>query len=142
MIRPLLLLSSSIGPALSATSAKGVNVKQLLQKKSAAVCSQRNGFLIQSVCPPETSPVRGRLRARLWAELVMGLMSAAFLALALFSPQWMEQWVGLTPDGGDGSAEYGVALLWAAVSLLMFGLARRTWRKQIRSSSISLAFER
>lgn len=117
-------------------------MKLLLQKKSAAVCSQQNGFLIQSVCPPETSPVRLRLRAKLLAELAMGLMSTAFLALALLSPQWMEQVFSLTPDGGDGSAEYGVALLWAAVSLLMFGLAGRTWRKQIRSSSISLALER
>jgi hypothetical protein len=54
----------------------------------------------------------------------------------------MELFFGLAPDAGDGSAEYGLALVWAAVSFLMFGLAGYTWNKQIRTSSIPLAVER
>jgi hypothetical protein len=77
-----------------------------------------------------------------WVELVAGLMSAALLALALLSPHWMELFVSLSPDAGDGSAEYGVALLWAAVSVLVFALAGRTWREQVRASSIRPAVER
>jgi hypothetical protein len=46
----------------------------------------------------------------------------------------MELLFGLAPDAGDGSAEYGLALVWATVSFLMFGLARYTWKKQIRTS--------
>lgn len=117
-------------------------MKLLLQKKSSAVSREQNRFLTGPVCRPETPPVRGRLPARVWVELALGLTSSALLALALLSPHWMELLFGLAPDAGDGSAEYGLALVWAAVSFLMFGLAGYTWKKQIRTSSIPLAVER
>ena len=107
-------------------------MKLLLQGKSSAVSREQNPFLMQPVCQPETPPVRGRLPARVWVEIVLGLMSAALLTLAMLSPDWIELMLGFAPDAGNGSAEWGVALLWAAVSILMFGLAGRTWRKQIR----------
>lgn len=102
------------------------------QKRGPFLSSDQNCFLIQAVCPPEASPVRGRLPAMVWVELVAGLIGAVLLALALLSPHWMELFVGLSPDAGDGSAEYGVALSWASVSVLMFALAGRTWRKHVR----------
>ena len=111
---------------------KELNVKLLLQEKSSAVSREQNPFLMQPVCRPETPPVRARLPARVWVELVLGLMSAALLTLAILSPDWIELMFGFTPDAGNGTAEWGVALLWAAVSILMFGLAGRTWRKQLR----------
>lgn len=109
-------------------------MKLLLQKKSSAVSREQNRFLKGPVCRPETPPVRGRLPARVWVELALGLTSSVLLALALLSPRWMELLFGLAPDAGDGSAEYGLALVWATVSFLMFGLARYTWKKQIRTS--------
>jgi hypothetical protein len=117
-------------------------VKLLLQKKSSAVSREQNHFLMGPVGRPEAPPVRGRLPARVWVELALGLTSSALLALALFSPHWMERWFGFAPDAGDGSAEYGLALMWAAVSVLMFGLAGYTWKKQSRTSSIPLAVQR
>jgi hypothetical protein len=121
---------------------EGANVKLLQQKKSSVVSREQNRFLMGPVCRPEAPPVRGRLPARVWVELALGLTSSALLALALFSPHWMERWFGLAPDAGDGSAEYGLALMWAAVSFLMFGLAGYTWKKQSRTSSIPLAVQR
>ena len=91
----------------------------------------RSGMLVQNPLP-----------ARVWVELALGLTSSALLVLALLSPHWMELLFGLAPDAGDGSAEYGLALVWAAVSLLMFGLAGYTWKKQIRTSSIPLTVQR
>jgi hypothetical protein len=76
--------------------------------------------------------MKNRLRTRLWLESALGLVSAALFALTIAVPDWMEVLSGLAPDAGDGSAEWGLALLWAAFSVLMFGFARRTWRKRVR----------
>jgi hypothetical protein len=117
-------------------------MKLLLQKKPFAVSRGQNRLPVDQVCRPESLPVRRRLPAKLWVEFALGLTSSALLALALLSPHWMELLFGLAPDGGDGSAEYGLALVFAVVSLLMFGLAGHTWKKQIQTSSVRLAVER
>jgi hypothetical protein len=114
---------------------KGVIIRASRQKKTARLPDDHNHLLVRT--PGQEMPAQNRLPARVWVELALGLMSSALLALALLSPHWMELLFGLAPDAGDGSAERGVALLWSALSVLMFGLAGRTWR----SSSISLALE-
>lgn len=106
-------------------------MKLLLQKKTSCLPGEHNRFLIGPVCQPGT-PMRNRLPARIWVELVLGLMSAVWLTLAILLPDWMELLFRLAPDAGDRSVERGFALLWAAVSVLMFGLAGCTWRKHVR----------
>jgi hypothetical protein len=76
--------------------------------------------------------MRNRMLTRFWAETLSGLMSAGLFALTLLVPDWMEALLRLAPDAGNGSAEWTLALGWAAVSLLMFGFAGRTWRKRSR----------
>jgi hypothetical protein len=72
--------------------------------------------------------MQDRLPARFWVELALGVVSAVLLALAVMVPDWIEVLLsGAAPDGGDGSTEWGLALLWASVSVLMFGLAGRSW---------------
>ena len=93
-------------------------------------------LILQKKYSSETPPVPGRLPARALVELALGVISTVLLVLALFSPHWIESFSALSPDAGDGSAEYGVALFWAAVSIVMFAMAGHTWRKQIRTSSI------
>ena len=117
-------------------------MKLLLQKKNYAVSTVQNGLPMDSACRPESSPARRRFLVKLWAEFALGLMSSALLALALLCPHWLELLFSVAPDGGDGSTEYGLAFVWAAVSLLMFGLAGHTWKKQIQTSSVRLAAER
>ncbi len=75
--------------------------------------------------------MQNRLLTRFWVEMVLGLMSAALLALTIVVPDWMEVLFGFAPDAGDGSAEWALTLLWATVSVLMFGFAGRTWRKRV-----------
>lgn len=134
--------SSFLDPALTPARAKGVNVNLLPHEKSSAVSRQQNPPRRQAVPLSGRPSLRSRLPMRLWLELALGVLSGALMVLAVVSPHWMEQWLGFAPDAGDGSAEWGVAVVWSAVTLLMFGLAGRTWRSHIRSSPINLALER
>src|SRR5271165_159552 len=77
-------------------------------------------------------PMRNRWRARFGVELALGLVSAALLALTLVAPDWLEGLVGAAPDAGDGAVEWAFSLGSAAVAVLMFGLAGRTWTTRLR----------
>ena len=107
-------------------------MKLLRQKETSRAFDEHNRFLTEPTCPAGSQPIPKRLPARIWVELMLGLISAVSLTLAIVLPNWMELLFHLAPDAGDGSAERGFALLWAAISVLMFGLAGRTWRKHVR----------
>jgi hypothetical protein len=107
-------------------------MKLLRQRETSRAFVEHNRFLTEPTCQAGSPPVRKRLPARIWVELMLGLISAVSLTLAIVLPNWMELLFHLAPDAGDGSAERGFALLWAATSVLMFGLAGRTWRKHVR----------
>jgi hypothetical protein len=104
-------------------------MKVLLRKMSLPLPDADSRLLRRT--QPGTS-TQCRLPIRIWVELVLGLTCAAFLALTILLPDWMEVLFGFAPDAGNGSAEWGIALSWATVSVLMFGFAGRTWRKHIR----------
>ncbi|MDB5069095.1 MAG: hypothetical protein JWM87_206 [Candidatus Eremiobacteraeota bacterium] len=70
-----------------------------------------------------------KLPARFWIETVLGIVSAGCLALTLVRPQWIEIF-GIEPDGGDGSAEWRIALALVVATAALFTLARREWRKR------------
>jgi hypothetical protein len=61
----------------------------------------------------------------------MGLISAMVLALTVLMPDWIERLFGSAPDAGDGTTEWTLALSLAAISVVLFGFARRTWKKHI-----------
>jgi len=101
------------------------------QKKTAHLYANHNQLLMRTSYQPGSS-MQNRLPTRIWVETALGLMSAALLALTIVLPDWIELLFGSAPDAGDGSTEWGLALSLAAVSVLMFGFAGRTWRKHIR----------
>jgi hypothetical protein len=69
--------------------------------------------------------VQRRLTRRIWAEALLGCVSALALAMTLVWPDWIERLFDESPDGGDGSAEWGLALGLAVSTLVAFGAA---WR--------------
>ena len=71
---------------------------------------------------------------RLRVEALLGLLSAAMLAITMVVPDWIERAFGLAPDGGDGSDEWAWALSLAVVTLLLFVDAGRLW---FRSRAVS-----
>jgi len=78
-----------------------------------------------------------RLPLRFWIETACGALSSAILALTLVWPDWIERGLGLAPDGGDGSAEWGWAIALAVVTLVLFVDAGRVWRRFTRASAES-----
>jgi hypothetical protein len=102
--------------------ASNVEIKGVIMKVSRQILtSHQSGTSMQK-----------RLARRIWVETALGLISAALLALTLLMPHWIELLFGSAPDAGDGSAEWQLALSFAAISVVMFGLAGRTWRNHIR----------
>jgi hypothetical protein len=106
-------------------------MKVLLPRKSIPVPDVRKRALRRPPNQPGKS-TQSRLLTTIWVQVVLGLISATLLVLTILLPDWMEVLFGFAPDAGDGSAEWGLALSWATVSVLMFGFAGRTWRKHIR----------
>ncbi len=67
-------------------------------------------------------------------EAILGAVSAAALALTLAAPDWFERLFDLAPDGGDGSAEWGLAAALAVATLMLFVDAGRIgWRHSRRA---------
>lgn len=87
------------------------------------------------LCPADVAAiVEGvEMVGRRWlyrAEGVFGLLSTALCCAAIWAPTWIESVVGADPDGGNGSAEWGlasVALLAAVVLTALSALHRSRW---------------
>ena len=66
-----------------------------------------------------------RLSLRLWIETILGVASPIAFVMTLIMPNWIERILGFEPDGGDGSAEWGlVILLGIATLVLLFDAIR------------------
>jgi hypothetical protein len=74
-----------------------------------------------------------RRPTRFWVEMTFGVASAALLAMTLAWPDWIERVLGLAPDGGDGSAEWGWTAGFAIATLVFFADAGRTWWRSARA---------
>jgi hypothetical protein len=68
------------------------------------------------------------LRLRLCFEAIVGACSASLLALTLVWPDWIERFVGVHPDGGDGSVEWELVAFFSALSVVALGMTWRDWR--------------
>lgn len=70
-----------------------------------------------------------RVRARFWAEVILGAACLFLMVLTLITREWIEELFGVDPDGGSGALE------WAIVAALGFGavvsalIARAEWRR-------------
>jgi hypothetical protein len=81
--------------------------------------------------------MKNRLPLRCWVDAGFGAASAALLALTLVWPDWIERRLGLAPDDGDGSVEWGWVVALAVATVVLFADAGRLWRRTVRASAAS-----
>jgi hypothetical protein len=81
--------------------------------------------------------MQSRQAARFWVEITFGVASAVLLAMTLVWPDWIERWFKLTPDGGDGSAEWGWAAGFGIATIVLFVDAGLTWWRSSRAPAVS-----
>jgi hypothetical protein len=70
-----------------------------------------------------------RLRKQLCLEIVLASVAAALGALTLVFPEWIEALTGWEPDAGSGAAEWIIAGIFLAATLVSAILARRDYRR-------------
>jgi hypothetical protein len=68
--------------------------------------------------------------ARFWVEAALAVVGGALGLLTVVWRDWIEAILGVEPDGGDGSLEWGIATLLLAASLTFGLLARAEWRRR------------
>lgn len=69
---------------------------------------------------------------RFWIEAILAACSAVATMLSIVWPQWIEAIFEESPDGGDGSAERLVAVVFLAATIVFSWLARKEWRRNAR----------
>ena len=72
--------------------------------------------------------MKTQIPGRFWWQLLPALASSTALVLTLIEPDWIEQVFSIEPDGGDGSAEWGLSLALLIATCTFIALAGRTWR--------------
>ena len=65
---------------------------------------------------------------RFCAETAASALCAALALVTAMWPQWIEIVTGLDPDGGDGTAEWGIVALLAILTVTAALAARRDYR--------------
>ena len=66
---------------------------------------------------------------RVRLEAGVAVLFAAWAAVTLFWPDWIELSIGADPDSGSGATEWGIIILLAALALAVGLLARRDFRR-------------
>ena len=77
-------------------------------------------------------------KLRLTVEALLFAASVVLGIVALVSPTWIERTVGLSPDGGSGETEWGLAVAFALVALVSAALGLwelRRYRRALATTS-------
>lgn len=74
-----------------------------------------------------------RVRVRFWIQAVLASATGLVLAVTIVWPDWMEAAFGFDADRGDGSVEWLVVMLLAALTVALAGGARGEWRRARRA---------
>ena len=77
--------------------------------------------------------MKGPASLRFRIEIALGVLSAFMLVATMIWPDWIERISGMTPDGGDGSAEWGATVAFAGATLVFLGDAGRMWWRAARA---------
>lgn len=66
------------------------------------------------------------LARRVRRQLVFTVISLVLTVLAAVVPVWIEEFTSLEPDGGNGEAEWLLAVVFGLVTIVLGGLTFRT----------------
>ena len=69
------------------------------------------------------------LRKRFWVEFILACLSGGLAVLTLIRHDWIELLFGAEPDGGDGSLEWGIVVVFLILTVVFSALARTEWRR-------------
>jgi hypothetical protein len=69
------------------------------------------------------------VRWRFWAEISLASASALLVVLTVAWPEWIEEVFGVDPDGGNGSLEWAIAIVFALCAIVLPIRARSEWRR-------------
>ena len=70
-----------------------------------------------------------RPRKRFWVETILACLSGGLTVLTLVRHDWIELLFGAEPDGGDGSLEWGIVVVFLILTVAFSALARTEWRR-------------
>ncbi len=73
--------------------------------------------------------MRTGLRARFWIEGGMAVVTAVLFLVTLVQRDWIEGLVGVDPDRASGSLEWAIVGSLLLVTVALFALAGREWRR-------------
>jgi len=68
-------------------------------------------------------------RLRFLGESAIAGVAAILAVLTAIWPDWIELLFDADPDGGDGSAEWGILIAFAAVAIIFAVVARFEYRR-------------
>jgi hypothetical protein len=68
---------------------------------------------------------------RLWIEVALAALAAAMALLTIAWPEWIEGILGIEPDGGNGTLEWGFVAASGLASLTLSLLARANWASRV-----------
>jgi hypothetical protein len=77
--------------------------------------------------------MKGHFTLIFWIEAILAGASALFLVLTLFWDEWIEIISGASPDKGDGSLEWTIAIAFVVCAAVFSALARNEWRRTARA---------
>jgi hypothetical protein len=78
---------------------------------------------------PRRGAMRPRLRFRFWGESAAAAVACFLSVLTLVWPAWVEGVLGIEPDHGNGSFEWGLVVgCWIATGMCA-AIARQEWRR-------------
>jgi hypothetical protein len=70
------------------------------------------------------------VRRRFWLESALSIGTAILAVITSIWPAWIEAGFGAEPDGGDGSAEWGLVGILAVAAVALAVTARLEWRRR------------
>jgi hypothetical protein len=78
-----------------------------------------------------------QLSTGFWVGIALSVVSALLTVLTIDWPDWIEGLVGVDPDTGSGSSEWGITLAFIVAAVAFAAFAGHTWRRDRHNIGLS-----